>query len=63
MNLKCNLYVMMGSGRFLKKVLTALVMVLDSHSKESSRVSRSDFRLSSPMVRSLVTLEATPTTR
>ena len=52
----------MGSGRFLKKVLTALVMVLDSHSMPSSRLSLSDFRRSSPIVSSRVTLEATPTT-
>ena len=38
MNIECNLKVMIGSGKFLKKVLTALVKVLDSNSNGSSKL-------------------------
>ena len=63
MKLECILKVIKGSGKFLKKVLAALVMVLLSHSMGSSKLSFSDFFLSSPADKHFVTLEATPTTR
>ena len=46
--LECILKVIKGSGRFLKKVLAALVIVLVSNSIGSSKLSFSDFFLSSP---------------
>ena len=52
---ECILKVIKGSGRFLKKVLAALVMVLVSHSIGSSKLSFSDFFLSNPADNSLVT--------
>lgn len=55
MNPECILKVIRGSGRFLKKVLAALVMVLVSHSIGSSKLSFSDFFLSNPADNSLVT--------
>ena len=52
---ECILKVIKGSGRFLKKVLAALVMVLVSHSIGSSKLSFSDFFLSNPADKHLVT--------
>lgn len=63
MKLECIRKVIKGSGKFLKKVLAALVMVLLSHSMGSSKLSFSDFFLSRPADKHFVTLEATPTTR
>ena len=63
MNLECSLQVMMGSGRFRRNVLIALVRVFVSTSVGSSKFSLSLFFLSKPSVNSRVTLEVTPTTR
>ena len=62
MKLECILKVIKGSGRFLKNVLDALVMVFVSHSRGSSKLNFSAFFLSRPAVSSLVTLDDTPTT-
>ena len=59
--LLCILKVIKGSGKFLKKALAALVIVLVSHSNGSSNLIFSNLFLSRPVERRLVTFEATPT--
>ena len=63
MNLECSLQVMIGSGRFRRNVLIALVRVFVSTSVGSSKLSLSLFFLSKPSVNSRLTLDVTPTTR
>ena len=53
----------MGSGRFRRNVLIALVRVFVSTSVGSSKLSLSLFFLSRPSVNRRLTLEVTPTTR
>ena len=55
------LKVIKGSGKFLKKALAALVIVLVSHSNGSSNLMFANLFLSRPAERRLLTFEATPT--
>jgi hypothetical protein len=61
LKLVCILKVIRGSGKFLKKALAALVIVLVSHSNGSSNLIFSNLFLSRPAERRLVTFDATPT--
>lgn len=56
------LKVVRGSGRLRRYVFSALVIVLLSHSKASSRFNFSNFRRSNPRESNLDTFEVIPTT-